>query len=488
MTLTPIAVSTKEDLDWCTAIELSQLIHSRQVSPVDVVRRSLERLDAHQPTLNMFVTATPELALAAARRSESALMRKDMLPPLSGLPISIKDNIPIKGVPLTLGSRATKGRVAEFNAPVVDRLIAAGACIIGTTTMTEFGLKASSDSPLTGITRNPWDVSKSAGGSSSGSAASVAAGVTPFSVGTDGGGSLRIPAAFCGVFGFKAQFGRVPVFPMSTAPTLIHIGPIARTVSDAALLLNVLSGYDARDHTSNLGPHVDFVAACGQRIDGWRAAWSPTLGFAKPNAEVLSIVESAVSVFGRIGCHVEQVDRIADDPYDMFARECFPGAALRLRDTLSNNEDLLDPEVAEVLQWSMKLTASDCAAALAGRYQLRDRIRVLFGNYRLLLTPTLPVVAFNAESSYPPDQTDPSVLSWTSYTAIHNLTGCPAASIPCGRTRSGLPVGLQIIGRPNAEADVLAAAAAFEAIRPWANDHPGPLTQLPLTDPLRDLA
>ena len=457
-----------QDLDWTDATELARLIRSRAVSPVEVVRRSLQRLETLEPRLKAFVTPTPELALSAAREAEAAVMRGDPLPPLAGIPVSVKDNIAVKGVPLTFGSRTRQSKAA-MHAPAVERLVAAGACIVGKTTMTEFGCKASSDSPLTGITRNPWDLSKSAGGSSSGSAASVAAGVTPISVGTDGAGSLRIPAAFCGLVGFKPQFGRVPVNPVPTAPSLLHIGPMARSVRDAALLLSVLSGYDARDPASIVAAPKDFVASCDAQVSGWRIAWSPTLGYGTPDDEVVEKVRAAVADFEALGCKVEQVDRIAEDPYGIGAAEFFAAAAFRLRETLRQNRAIMDREVAEALeQWS-RVSTADYFDAHFARYALRDHVRELFQTYRLLLTPTLPVAAFDAELSSPPGWSDRPILSWPTYTLIHNLTGLPAASVPCGRTHGGLPIGLQITGRPNAEADVFAAAAGFESARPWVS-------------------
>ncbi|MEC5383548.1 amidase family protein [Aurantimonas sp. C2-6-R+9] len=460
------------ETDWASAAELARLIRNREVSPVEIVSRSLERLEAVEPDINAFVTTTPELALAAARKAEASVMRGDALHPLTGIPISIKDNIAVEGVRLTFGSRTTRHACAAFNAPVVERLIAAGACIVGKTTMTEFGSKASSDSPLTGITRNPWNLAKSAGGSSSGSAASVAAGVTPLSIGTDGAGSLRIPASFCGVVGFKPQFGRVPVYPQATAPSLLHIGPVARNVSDAAMLLSAISGYDARDHASIASQPQDFTERGIKGISGWRIAWSPTLGFGKPDETVLGIVRAAVRVFEQAGCVVEEVDHIIGDPHAALAAEFFANAAFRLKDALLCERELFDPEVAACLEHSSRLTINEFFHAQSVRNQLRERFRELFGRYQLLLTPTVPVAAFDAELSSPPGWTGPSALSWPTYTLVHNLTGLPALSMPCGRTPEGLPVGFQVVGRPNAEADVLDAAAVFEAIGTWTGPRP----------------
>src|SRR5687768_6667315 len=252
------------------------------------------------------------------------------LRPLHGLPISVKDLIAVEGVPLTFGSRTMKDNVATFDAPSVERVKAAGACIVGKTATSEFGCKVAGDAPLTGITRNPWNLGKTPGGSSSGAAASVAAGVTPFSIGTDAGGSIREPAAFTGLFGIKAQFARVPVFPPTAAPTLSHVGPFARTVRDAAPLLEVISGYDARDPFSVAGPVPKFLEACEQPVHGMRIAWSPTLGYAKPSAEVLEITERAAKTFESLGCTVDLVEKIFDeDPGDIWTTEFYGGMRAR---------------------------------------------------------------------------------------------------------------------------------------------------------------
>ena len=236
------ARDASEDYAFMSALDLRQAILAKQVSPVEVVRQTLERIDALEPRLNCFVTRTPELALDAARHTERAIMAGEPVGALAGLPVSVKDLIAVAGIRQTFGSRAMANHIAATDAPSVMRLKAAGASIVGTTTTSEFGCKTVGDSPLTGITRNPWDLTKTPGGSSCGAAASVAAGVTSFALGTDGGGSVRLPASFTGVFGIKPQFARVPLFPAAATPTLAHVGPLARTVRDAALLVGGVAG------------------------------------------------------------------------------------------------------------------------------------------------------------------------------------------------------------------------------------------------------
>lgn len=305
-----------------SALELLALIRMRQVSPVEVVEASLARIESTQPVLNAFVTVTPEIALAAARSAEREVMAGQPLRALHGLPISVKDLIALDGVALTFGSRTMKNNIANADAPSVERVKAAGACIVGKTTTTEFGCKVAGDSPLTEITRNPWNLDKTPGGSSSGAAASVAAGVTPFALATDAGGSIREPCAFTGLFGIKPQFARVPVFPPSAAPTLAHVGPLARTVRDAALLLTVIAGHDRRDPFSVAEPVPPFLDACERPVEGMRIAWSPALGYAKPSREVLAIAGQAVAEFESLGCEVDLVEKVMDeDPAQLWTAE-----------------------------------------------------------------------------------------------------------------------------------------------------------------------
>ncbi|MCJ7795815.1 MAG: amidase, partial [Thermoleophilia bacterium] len=261
------------DPAFTSALELRAAMGRKEISPVEVVTAAIARMEAYEPVLNCFVTRTPELALEAAMAAEAAILAGEDPGALGGLPISVKDLIAVGGVRLTFGSRTMAGNIAPADAPSVERLKAAGACILGKTTTPEFGCKGTGDSPLTGITRNPWDPSKTPGGSSAGAASSVAAEVTPFALCTDGGGSARIPAAMCGLVGVKAQFGRVPVFPTSAMPTMAHVGVLARTVRDAALLLSVVSGHDRRDPFSVAGPVPDYLGACDHPLEGMRVVW-----------------------------------------------------------------------------------------------------------------------------------------------------------------------------------------------------------------------
>ena len=441
------------------------------------MQATLARAERFDQKLNCFATYTPELALEAAKKAEQDLMTGGTIGPLHGLPISVKDLIAVKDLKLTFGSRANANNVAAVDAPSVERVRAAGACIIGKTTTSEFGCKAVGDSPLTGLTRNPWDITKTPGGSSCGAAASVAAGMTPFALGTDGGGSIRVPCSLTGLFGIKAQFGRVPVYPVAATPTLAHVGPIARTVRDAALLLSVISGHDRRDPFAIAGVVPDFLGACDQPVQGMRIAWSRTLGYANPDPEVAELAERAAKVFVDLGCEVVEVEKVLDeDPVDLWVSEFYAGVGVRLKKQLTEQRELLDPAVADVLKDALRQTSEEYYTKVFRRYELREKMRVFFEPFDLLLTPALPCAAFDVGLNTPPQHADRSIVSWVYYTYPFNLTGQPAASIPAGFTRSGLPVGLQMVAKINHETDIFRAAAAYEAVRPWADKIPPAFT------------
>ncbi len=454
-------------LEFMTALELRRLIATRAVSPVELTERALTRAEAGQASLNAFCLLMPEEARAAARRAEEAVMRGSPLGLLHGLPVSVKDLIAVAGLPHASGSRAMAGNVATVDAPSVERLRSAGAIIVGKTTTSEFGAKPVGDSPLTGITRHPWDLTKTPGGSSAGAAASVAAGVTPFALGTDGGGSLRIPAALTGLVGFKAQFGRVPVWPTSATPTLAHVGSLARNVADAALLTSAVAGHDPRDPFAVAGPVPDLLGATGASVAGLRVAWSATLGYARPNPDVVAIARAAAMALADQGAIVEEVETVLEsDPADLWAAEFYAGIGTRLRGVLEGHRALLDPAVADVLDVALAQEMRAYYESVFARYALRDRMVAFFTTYDVLLSPTLPISSLEAGRNIPEGLDDRSLVSWVFYTYPFNLTGQPAASVCAGLASDGMPVGLQIVGRGLGEADVLRAAAAIERAQP----------------------
>ena len=462
-----------DDACFRSARDTARRIATRELPLGAALVTSLDRLRATEPSLHSFVTVLDE----AAHRDLDYLAQREAAGeprgPLHGVPVSVKDLIAVGGAPLTFGSRSMAQNVAPADAASVARLRRAGAVIVGKTTTSEFGCKAVGDSPLTGPTRNPWDLTKTAGGSSAGAASSVAAGVTPLALGTDGGGSIRIPAALCGLFGVKAQFGRVPGSPGAATPTLAHVCPIGRDVRDVALLLAVVAGFDARDPHSVHERTPDFVSACERDPRHLRIAWSPTFGYATPDPEVRVLVETAANVFAAMGCAVEEIDApFGEDPAEIWSAEFYAGVGTRLAAVLATQRELLDPEVAAIVERALAMPAGQYHQAVQRRYAFRERVRQCFDRHDLLLSPTLPVAGVDVGVNVPPSLPGRNLVSWVSYTYPFNLTGQPAASIPAGFTRAGLPVGLQMVARPYREEDLFAAAAAFEAARPWAQHRP----------------
>lgn len=452
-----------EAFDYLTATELRRLVRRKEISPVELTRRAVDKAAATQSTINAFFVIAEDQAMAAAKVAEDAVMRGAPLGLLHGIPFSVKDLIAVGGLPYASGSRANASVIAESDAPAVERAKAAGAIMIGKTTTSEFGCKPVGDSPLTGVTRHPWNLAKTPGGSSAGAAASVAAGITPFALGTDGGGSIRIPCAFTGLAGLKGHFGRVPVAPTSATPTLAHVGPIARTVEDVALLFTAIAGHDRRDPFSVAGPVPDVLSAAMASAAGLRVAWSPTLGYATPDPDVVSLCEAAALRLEALGCHVEKVDRVFEtDPADIWTAEFYAGVGTRLKSVLREKRALLDPAVAEVLEAALAQEMEDYYRKVFARYALRDEMRLFFERFDLLLSPVLPVSSLNAGENIPGRLADRNLVSWVFYTYPANLIGHPAASVSVGVAPDGMPVGLQIMGRALGEYDVIRAAAAVE--------------------------
>jgi aspartyl-tRNA(Asn)/glutamyl-tRNA(Gln) amidotransferase subunit A len=383
------------------------------------------------------------------------------------VPYSVKDLVITRGVRTAFGSRIYERNIPDEDAPVVERLRAAGAILVGKTTTPEFGWKGTTDSPLTGVSRNPWDLAKSPGGSSGGAAAAVATGL-----GTDGGGSIRIPGSFCGVFGLKPTCGLVPVYPVPTTGTLSHVGPLTRTVRDAALMLSVMAGPDDRDPLSFPGAGVDYTHGLDAGVRDVRVAWSPTFGYAHVPPEVRRAVEAAAARFQDLGCRVELVERVFADPDPIWAPLFYGGVAARLQDALPEWRDRIDPGLLEVVEEGKRLSAMEFKKVEFGRAAFYQEVRKFFVKYDLLLSPTLAAVPFAAGTERPAECRGVSRLSWVAFTYPFNLTGQPAATVPCGFTVDGLPVGLQIVGGRLQDALVLRAAAAFEAAAPWAGRRP----------------
>jgi aspartyl-tRNA(Asn)/glutamyl-tRNA(Gln) amidotransferase subunit A len=464
------------DLCWLPATELAALIRGRKVSPVGVVEAVLARIEGLNPRLNAYCTVTGEEAREAAAAAEVAMMTGEALGPLHGVPVSVKDLVFTRRVLTAGGSRLFAEHVPEEDAVCVERLKGAGAILLGKTNTPEFGHKGVTDNPLFGITRNPWQPALTPGGSSGGAAAAVAAGLGPLAVGTDGGGSIRIPASFCGIYGLKPSFGRVPQYPGFPGwETLAHTGPMTRTVRDAALMLDVLAGPDDRDrHSLPADGGGSFLEACAQGIAGLSVGWSPDLGHARVDPTVAEVCAQAAALFETLGCYVEVVTPTWENPEEIFRVLAAAETYAAWGDRLETAEDRLDPTLVALLRFGRTITAAQYLRAVQRRHEFWTEVQRFLARFDLLITPTVAVppfpVGMPAVKEIGGQRVSP--LGWIPFTYPFNLTGQPAASVPAGFTAAGLPVGLQIVGRRHADRTVLAASAAFEAAAPWAERRP----------------
>jgi aspartyl-tRNA(Asn)/glutamyl-tRNA(Gln) amidotransferase subunit A len=465
---------TATDLCYTPATELAGLIRARKLSPVELTRAVLDRIARVNPALNAFCTLTADASLAAAREAEDGVMKGRALGPLHGVPFTVKDLHVTKGIRTMSGSHIFAERVPDVDAPFVRRLREAGGILLGKTTTPEFGWKAIGDSPLTGITRNPWSPAMTTGGSSAGAGAAAAAGLGPLHQGSDGAGSIRIPSGFCGIYGLKPTYGRVPTWPVSNSDYTSHVGPMTRTVADAALMLSVMAGPDPWDRTSLDGAPADYPAALRAGIEGLRVAWSPDLGGLRVDPEVASVVQAAARVFEDLGCVVEQVAPGFGDTHDLIRCMWSAHEAGNYARYLPRWRDRMDPGLVACIEDGLAYSVTDYIEARGRKLAFWDSVRPLFEQYALLLTPTTSVTALHVGRLNPADwpQHAWDWLGWASFSYPFNFTGQPAATVPAGFTSAGLPVGLQIVGRLHADLTVLQASAAFEAARPWAARRP----------------
>jgi len=460
-----MAIAT--DLADCSALTLLALFRSGAASPIEASRAVLGRIERLNPVLNAFCHVAAEEALASARASEERWRRRAPCGELDGVPVSIKDLILAAGWPTLRGSRTVDPAGPwDVDAPAVARLREAGAVILGKTTTPEFGCKGETNSPLTGITRNPWNPAKTPGGSSGGTAAAVAAGMGPLSIGTDGAGSVRIPAAFCGNFGLKPSFGRVPAYPLSPMGTVAHLGPHTMSVADAALMMNVLKRPDARDWTSLPPDPSDYTVGLGDGIRGLRIAFSPALGHAKVHPEVATAVAAAVAQLEAIGAHVEAVDPGFEDPLEITTGLWFAGTHAIWASLAPSQQEVTDPDFRAEAELGAAYSALDIHRLNLRRGALGAHMRQFMQHWDLLATPAVAVPAFDARPAGHSPMEPKAMLGWTPFTYPFNLTQQPACTIPCGMTSEGLPIGLQLVGPMFADALVLRAARAYEGVRP----------------------
>jgi aspartyl-tRNA(Asn)/glutamyl-tRNA(Gln) amidotransferase subunit A len=452
------------------ATELLARYASGDLSPVEATDAVLDRIAADDPALNAFCQVHADEARAQARASEERWRRGEPQGRLDGVPTSVKDVMLTRGWPTLRGSTTTDpDQPWTEDSPVVARLREDGAVFVGKTTTPEIAWKGVTDSPLHGVTRNPWNPATTPGGSSGGAAAAVAAGMGPLATGTDGGGSVRIPASFSGVFALKPTWGLVPHYPASAFGSLAHSGPMTRTVGDAALMLDVITGPDARDWAALAQPRDGFAAALDRPVRGLRVAFSPDLGRVSVDPEVARVVAEAVTAFEEAGAVVEQADPGLPDCLDDFHVLWFTGAAKATERLDDDQRARLDPGLREIIEQGLTYSAQDYLTAMATRMAMGERMGRFHAEYDLLVTPTMPIAAFEAGREVPEGSTARRWTDWAGFSYPFNMTQQPAASVPCGFTSAGLPVGLQVVGPRHSDALVLAACRALERLRPWAH-------------------
>ena len=466
------------DLTFAPAVELLRLYRARKASPLEVMQAALARIDAVNPRVNAVVTLAADAALWEARRATAALKRNAALSPLFGLPVGIKDVTPTRGLRTTQGSKLFEDHVPDEDALVVERLRAAGAIVVGKTNTPEFAFGPNTVNAVFGATRNPWDLGRTAGGSSGGSAAALATGMVPLAEGTDLGGSLRGPASFCGVVGFRTTPGLIPRHPSVLAWDSYSVeGPMARTVADTALMLSVMAGPDDRAPLSYDVDTSEFTRAVkGASVRGWRIAWTPDLGgLVLVSQEVRAIVERAMTVFRSLGARVEAAcPDLGDIPEIVRLTRGFLMVA-RHADKLPEHRSVLQPGLVENTEQGLALSPREIAEGELLRTRQWQRVREFLSTRDVWLMPTMAVPAFPIEHPHVMEIDGRPVgkaMQRSFLTYMVSVLGLPAISIPCGFTSSGLPVGMQIVGKRRGEATVLRAAAAFEAAHPWSDAVP----------------
>ena len=468
------------DLCFTPATTLARLIRARKVSPLEVTQAVLARIERVNPALNAYCTVAAEEAISAARDATRRLTRSARPGPLFGIPVSIKDLTPTRGIRTTWGSKIYERHVPEEDGLVVERVRAAGGIVVGKTNTPEFGAGANTRNAVFGPTRNPWNPALTCGGSTGGGAVALATGMGPLAQGSDLGGSLRIPAAFCGVVGFRTSPGLVPVYPVALGWDSYGVqGPMARTVADVALMLSAIAGPDPRAPLSYPVDARAFTRAVSRpSVRDLRIAWGGDLGVTPVDDEVLGTARRAMDVFRRLGAKLEEAHPDFSGLLDVVLTSRGARMVGLHEDKLAKWRDVMQENLVGNIEYGLALTASDIARGERQRTALWHRLRVFLDRYDLIATPTTAVRPFPVEVWYPREINGhpmTSYIDWVLPTYAFTVVGVPAISIPCGFTRDGLPVGLQLAGRWRDEVTVLRAAAAFETAAPWTHRRP-PIT------------
>jgi len=456
------------DLTQLTAAQLSRLYGKAKASPVETMKAVLARTAKVNPVINALCHVDADRALAAARASERRWKKGKPLSPIDGVPVSVKELVRVKGWPAGMGSRLTDKAPADADAPAVARLREAGAVVFAQSTSSEYGHKGVTDSPLHGITRNPWDTGRTPGGSSGGAGAAVAAGLGPIAIGTDGGGSVRIPSSFSGLVGLKGTFGRVPAWPPSLTGDLSNTGPMCRTALDCALMMNALAQPDARDAYALPEEDVDYAKKAGGKLKKLKVGFMLRFGDHPLDIEVAALVTRAARQFEALGCVVEE----AAPPFPMAdAGRCFVIHWLTALQRLlkmfpDDRHGAFDPNLLASAKAGGRYTMQELADAQATRRELALAWNLFFDEYDLLLSPTVAVQPFTAGKNLPEGVEGKANALWSPYTFTFNLSRHPAVSVPCGLSRDGLPIGLQIVAGHYKDALLLRAAGRYAETSP----------------------
>ncbi len=467
----------KDDICFMSAWEMKEKMDSQELTSQEITEAIIERIEKINPIINAYCTPTFDLAREMAKKADDKVKRNEKIPLLNGIPTSIKDLMSVKGVRTTYGSKIYEHHIPEEDAIAVTRLKDAGCVVLGKTNTPEFGFKGVTDNLIFGVTPNPWDLEKTSGGSSGGAAASVACGMGPLAQGSDGGGSIRHPACFCGTYGLKPSFGRVPIYPKTShsGQTLSVVGPIVRYVSDAALMLDAMKGPFEGDRHSLPEDHIKYSDHINEKPDKLKIGYSLNLGFAKiVDNEVEKAVVNSVHKFESFGWEVEEAKFKELDPSMAFSTMWLIMFGHDLKPYLEEWKDKLDPNLVTWVEAGLRFPASSLPDAMRTRSQFYQVIFDTFKNYDILLTPSTAVPAFESGDAYPSqiNGINVSPTAWQAFTFPFNFTGHPAATIPCGWTNANLPIGLQIVGKRFQELLILQVSKAFEELAPWQDKRP----------------
>ncbi len=473
--------SSEQNLAFTPAVKLISMIRNKEVSSVELINLYLERIEKLDDHLHSYLTVDAENAISESKKAQNRLMQGAKLGPLHGLPISIKDLEITKGLRTTGGSKIFQDRIPTEDSIVVERIKNAGAIILGKTNTPEFGLLGITFNLLGEHCRNPWNINKTSGGSSGGAATALAAGLCPVSIGSDGGGSIRIPSSFCGVFGLKPAQGRVPKYGGAGLQLLgNHLsqsGPLSRTVEDSSLIMQVISGYDDRDPSSFRDNVTNESFSPHETVSGIKIGWTSDLGFASVEPEILNICHTAVNSLTDAGCIIDDAKIVLKEPFETFRTLFATMAYTSYGQLLTKYPDQLTDYATATIEHGASISGAEYAIALGKVDEIKSSFNTMFQEFDVVITPTMAIAAFDAlgpldtVSIVDGKEVDP----WWGYfpfTFPINLAGLPAASVPAGWNSNGLPVGLQIVGRPRDEKTVLTVAAALEKLNPWSHVKP----------------